>query len=594
MLVGAANAWGRFGRLGLEGGEVAWQAALCGGDAGVGQMDVRLQTISEVNGGMELVTAKEMRRLDQHAIDELGLPALVLMENAGRALAEAVLAYAAGKDPGEAAGVPLAGSGSGCAADGAGRRIPVRGRAWYILVGKGNNGGDGLVAARHLVERGVTVRVVYAADPGQLRGEAAVQRDIAVRHGIAAQLYRPGSIDWQSAGGIVDALLGTGTSGEPREPYASLIREANASGLPIVAADIPSGVDADTGAAGDPCIRADVTVTFAFAKRGLAQFPGAAHAGAVVVAPIGIPRHLADAYGVMVRMLTPDTLRRLGADPERRRDSDSHKGTYGHVLVAAGSRTMTGAGWLSSAAALRSGAGLVTWAVPDRVLEPLIGVQPELMLAGMPDGGTGGWSAVDPEALAAEAGRRDALVVGPGFGKVPQAGTPGGRGWLRRLWDALPPELPLVVDADALNHVAEAGDFAAWPKRPGAAVFTPHPGEMARLAGLETREVQRDRIGVAQSYARKHGVVLVLKGARTVVALPTGEAYVNPTGNPGMSTGGTGDVLAGIIGGLLAQRLPAPAAAALGVYIHGEAGDRAAAKRRSPGSLIAGDLLNEL
>jgi hydroxyethylthiazole kinase-like uncharacterized protein yjeF len=415
-----------------------------------------------------------------------------------------------------------------------------------------------------------------------------------VRLGIPAMIYTPVAVDWAGMGGIIDALLGTGTYGEPREPYASLIREANACGLPVLAADIPSGLNADTGEAEGPCIRAAATVTFAFAKRGLAQFPGAAHAGTVIVAPIGIPAPLAQAHGVQASLLTPKLLReRLAADPEQPRLAASHKGTYGHVLVAAGTRSMSGAGLLCSTAALRAGCGLVTWAMPDRMLEPLIGTQPELMLAGVPDSGTGDWSATNPLALAKLALARSALVVGPGLGHVPQSGG-GARGWLRQLWDALPPELPLVVDADALNHLAEAGDFAAWPKRPGAVILTPHPGEMARLAGISTQEVQRDRFGVARAYAMQHGVVLVLKGARTIVADPEGALYVNPTGNPGMATGGTGDVLAGIIGSLLAQKHGAAAAAALGVYIHGAAGDRAAAGRNTPGSLIAGDLLEQL
>jgi hydroxyethylthiazole kinase-like uncharacterized protein yjeF len=542
---------------------------------------------------VDLVTAKEMREMDRLTIDEIGIPAAVLMENAGRALADAVLLIHNGKPLSDMDGEMVPGSAQASAAPEA---DAPNGKPWAILIGKGNNGGDGLVAARHLQARGLPVRLIYASDPQRLEGEAALQHSIAARLGIPAEVYRPEATDWKAMGGIIDALLGTGSHGTPREPYASLIREANASGLPIVAADIPSGLDADTGNAADPCIKAVATVTFAFAKRGLAQFPGAAQSGTVVVAAIGIPAALAEANGVRTRMVTPRLLReRLHADPNQQRETDSHKGTYGHVLVAAGTRPMSGAGLLSSTAALRAGSGLVTWAVPDRMLDSLIGVRPELMLAAVPDGGTGDWSATDPLALAKLAETRDALVIGPGFGRIPQKlDAPEARGWLRRLWDALPPELPLVVDADALNHLAEAGDFAAWPKRPGTAVLTPHPGEMARLAGIPTREVQRDRIGIARAFAVKHGVILVLKGARTVVATPNGDVYVNPTGNPGMATGGTGDVLAGIIGSHLAQQNDPVAAAVLGVYLHGLAGDRAAAKRATVASLIAGDLINEL
>ncbi|WP_082053600.1 NAD(P)H-hydrate epimerase, partial [Gordoniibacillus kamchatkensis] len=223
---------------------------------------------------MHLVTAEEMRQLDRHTIDTIGLPALVLMENAGRAIAEAAIAMSA--------------------------QLGVRGRAarWLVLAGKGNNGGDGLVAARHLREAGAEAAVVYAEPPERLAGDAALQRDAAARFGIAASVFAPGAIDWRAYDGVIDALLGTGTQGAPREPYAALIREANAIGLPIVAADIPSGLDADTGAVREPCIRAARTVALAFMKRGLALYPGAEMAGSVTVAPIGIPAWLAEAHDV--------------------------------------------------------------------------------------------------------------------------------------------------------------------------------------------------------------------------------------------------------------------------------------------------------
>lgn len=536
---------------------------------------------------LHIVTSEEMRRLDARTIDGIGIPAAVLMENAGRALADAVACIAEGRTLAEAGFTVLGGS-SGMRESG--RRPSPAGKPWVILAGKGNNGGDGLVAARHLTERGFGVEIVYAVSPAELRGDAVLQRDIAARLGIPSRAYVPGEFDWSAAGGIVDALLGTGSGGAPREPYASLIREANACGLPIVAADLPSGLNADTGEIADPCIRAAATVTFGFLKRGLVQFPGTGYAGETAVAPIGIPGKLAVEEGVGIRCLTPTVLREtLGADPERPREADSHKGTYGHVLAIAGTRAMSGAGLLCCTAALRAGCGLVTWAVPDAVVPSVIGARPELMLDGIADGGRGDWASTDPAELAQRAEERDAAVIGPGLGRFP-----GDSLWLRRLWESLPPELPVVLDADALNILAEAGDFTAWPERKGPVVLTPHPGEMARLSGVSTRDVQRDRIEAAKRYALSRRVTLVLKGARTVVAGPDGGAYVNTTGNPGMATGGTGDVLAGVIGSLLAGGMPGVAAAALGVYLHGTAGDRAAAKRRSPGSLIAGDLLDEL
>mgnify|MGYP001229636830 CR=1 FL=1 len=518
---------------------------------------------------MYLVTSEEMRRIDRHAIDEIGIPSMVLMENAGRAVAE------------EIAKLSSADRSSG------GKRPP----RWLVLAGKGKNGGDGLVCARHLTERGFEIGVVYAADPKTLTGEAARQRDIALKIGFTLEPYAPGTIDWARWDGVVDALVGTGASGAPREPSAALIREANASGLPIVAVDVPSGLDADTGETAEPCIRATLTVALAWPKRGLFAYPGAEAAGRVVVRSIGIPERSARSADVRAFVATEQAMAdRLGVRLPVRRREDSHKGTYGHVLVAAGSRGMTGAGWLCAKAALRAGCGLATWAVPSALATESAGRLPEAMTAGIPDEGSGEWGRTRASDLAARAEGKQAVVVGPGFGR-----WTGDSDWLRELWGAV--GAPLVLDADALNMLADpmgSGGFAAWPARNQPAVLTPHPGEMARLCGLSVPEVQRDRIGLAAKFAARHGVVLVLKGARTVIAAPNGNAWVNATGNPGMATGGSGDALAGIIGGLLAQRFDAETAAVLGVYLHGAAGDRAASSRHSPGSLIAGDIIEAL
>jgi NAD(P)H-hydrate epimerase len=268
---------------------------------------------------------------------------------------------------------------------------------------------------------------------------------------------------------------------------------------------------------------------------------------------------------------------------------------------------MAGAGLLCVRAALRAGCGLATWALPQSVAAPMLGRVPEAMLAPLADGGRSDWAAVPAEALAALGTGRDALVLGPGLGRFA-----GDSAWLRRVWDATastgrsavapaaasPAPLPLVLDADALNMLADADDFVSWPKRPASApaVLTPHPGEMARLLRCSVAEVQRDRIGAASGYAEKHGVYVVLKGAGTVIAAPNpqGAIYVNTTGNHGMATGGSGDVLAGIIGSLLSQGWDAERAAAFGVWWHGRAGDRAAAARATAASLIAGDLIEHL
>ncbi|RAV04120.1 NAD(P)H-hydrate dehydratase [Paenibacillus sp. YN15] len=568
---------------------------------------------------MFAVTSEEMRRLDRRTIEEIGIPAMVLMENAGRAIAEEVLRLAgrggsaavregggvqgAAAGSGAAGGAAAAGAGAAPggerAAAGADSALPARRRErWLVLAGKGNNGGDGFAAARHLMEAGVAVDVALAVPAAELSGEAAAQAAIAARFGVpcldASASGAP--LQWERYSGVVDALLGTGAAGAPREPYAALIRAANASGLPIVAADIPSGMDADTGAVHAPCIRAASTVALAFLKRGLLQYPGAEYAGQITVAPIGIPSRLAREEGVAVRYVTAQTAAEaLSLDPLRPRAADTHKGTYGHVLVAAGSAAMMGAGLLSASAALRGGSGLVSWALPASLTPLAVNRPPELMLAPLTEtpapasADAVGWSAVAPQALRELANSRSAMLIGPGLGR-----WAGDSAWLRRIWEET--ACPLVVDADALNMLADAQDFRTWiapANRP--AILTPHPGEMSRLLGIPTAEVQRDRIGSAIRFAREHNVVLVLKGARTVTALPDGRAYINGTGNPGMATGGAGDVLAGLIASLLAQGYAAGEAAALGVYLHGAAGDRAAQLR--PGgsaSLLAGDIVAQL
>ena len=559
---------------------------------------------------MFIVTAEQMRAVDEHTIHQLGIPAASLMENAGRAIAEEVIKLCR---EGQEAGW-LANSGQlGYSSKGDARRAHTGpgdrqgyggdiiadpalvmehpgDQQWYMLIGKGNNGGDGLVAARHLVEAGLGVTLVYADAPEALRGEAAVQRDAAAKLGIPVLVHGREAVDFSRCTGIVDALLGTGSRGAPRGAYAALVKAANDSGKPIVSADVPSGLDADTGEVYEPCIQARVTVCLALLKRGLVQYPGASAAGRIVVRAIGIPTRLAPEHGPSVRLLTDEVLRgALRVDTGRLRVPDGHKGTYGHVLLAAGSLPMSGAGLLSAKAALRAGCGLATWALPAALLPHVIGTVPELMLAAAVDGDSGEWNAASASAVLRLAESRDVLATGPGLGRFK-----GDTDWLRRLWQHT--DRPLVIDADALNMLADAGPHGPrdWGKRSAATILTPHPGEMGRLLGMSTQEVQRDRIGHAAQYAREQGVTLVLKGARTVIATPSGEAYINTTGHAGMATGGAGDVLTGIIAGLLAQGLGAEQAAAFGVYLHGQAAERAALLRGDPSSLLAGDIIDAL
>lgn len=547
---------------------------------------------------MYLVTAEQMRRLDGETIQRLGIPAIALMENAGRVIAEEIVALcrrrgeegcrnAAHAEDAGLKDAALAGAAFQVSADHALTLDNAAAERWFILVGKGNNGGDGLAAARYLRESGIAVTLVYAVPPESLSGEAALQRDAAAAMGLPAVVNGRDRLDFAECSGILDALLGTGAAGAPRGAYAELIAAANSSGKVIVSADIPSGLNADTGETHEPCIHASVTVCLAFLKRGLLQYPGAGAAGHVKVRAIGIPTSLATNIGVQVHLLTPEVLHaHIGVDLARRRSPEGHKGTYGHVLLAAGTLRMSGAGLLSARAALRAGCGLVTWALPQKLLPSIIGSAPELMLADVGGNEDGTWHTGSISELLTLSKERDVLAIGPGLGRF-EADTE----WLRNLWEGT--DCPLVIDADALNILAEA-DYKSWASRRHPVFLTPHPGEMARLAGITTAEVQRDRIDLALGYAKEHKVTLVLKGAHTVIATPEGQAYVNTTGHPGMGTGGAGDVLTGIISSLLAQGLNATQAAAFGVYLHGLAGERAARQRNNPAAIIAGDIIEAL
>lgn len=542
---------------------------------------------------MYIVTAQEMRDLDQHTIQKLGIPALSLMESAGKAIAEEVIQWGHTAEP-EQADIPFGSSLSRVGQIRSDEKLTVRDQQqhWLILVGKGNNGGDGLVAARYLQDAGIKVTLLYAQDPSEMTGDAAIQRDATQQSGIDFAIWNQDweqESNWQSYTGIVDALLGTGSKGEPRTPYDAIITAANSSGKPMIAADIPSGLNADTGEVAETCIQASLTVSLAFLKRGLIQYPGAGVAGDVVVRHIGIPRFTAQTLGVDTHLVTQEVLEHvLKVDPERARAVDGHKGTYGHVLIVGGSMNMSGAGLLASRAALRIGSGLVTWALPQALLPHIAGHVPELMLAPAVEGVEGKWDRSSTDLILPLAEKCDVLAIGPGLGRFEQDGE-----WLQTLWEQT--DQPLVLDADGLNMIAEADGLSNWPSRSADTVLTPHPGEMARLAGISTPEVQRDRIGIARDFAIQHGITLVLKGARTVIASSEGTVYVNTTGHPGMATGGSGDALTGIIAGLLAQGLSGIQAATLGVHLHGHAGEVAAYQRTgNPASLLAGDLIESL
>ncbi|RJQ28934.1 MAG: NAD(P)H-hydrate dehydratase [Peptococcaceae bacterium] len=504
---------------------------------------------------MLVVTSEEMKKVDQSAIKEYGIPGIVLMENAGLQVVKVVE-----KVLGDLPGKEIA-----------------------IFVGKGNNGGDGLVVARHLLNRRASVKVLTLADYEEIKGDARVNLEIWRKMGQKVHsLTRGDSLNvirliLMSVDLVVDAIYGTGFRGPVGEKIGGIIEVLNKSGKPVVAVDIPSGLEADTGAVNGPCIRASHTVTFGLPKLGLVTGAGPEYAGELHVVDISIPAMVIEKSGLKRYLLTAGMVREWL--PQRR--STAHKGDFGRVLVVAGSRGMTGAACLAAAAAARAGAGLVTLGVPESLHDLVEMKLTEVMTVPLPDTGRGIFSpAARPEILALLE-RADVLALGPGLSAEPEAFT---------LVRELLPEVsvPCVLDADALNALAGASDLLKKATAP--LVITPHPGEMAGLLGNNTQKIQENRLRIAGEAAVNWGATVLLKGYRTVVAAPDDTVYINPTGNPGMATGGSGDVLTGIIAAFLGQGLDTARAAAAGAYLHGLAGDLAAGEKGMIG-LIAGDIL---
>ncbi|TLM66410.1 MAG: NAD(P)H-hydrate dehydratase [Deltaproteobacteria bacterium] len=507
---------------------------------------------------MRVLTAAAMQELDRRTILEAGIPGAVLMENAGSGVAEVVAQRYAVLHPG-----------------------PV-----LVLCGRGNNGGDGFVIARHLRAAGWQVRLVLLAERAAVAGDAAGMLDRFVQAGgevvEAPDAARLEPVLAAAAGSrlCIDALLGTGFARPPEGVMAAAIAWLNGQPAPVVAVDLPSGVDASSGCIPGVAVRAALTVTFACPKVGLVSYPGAGLAGDLVTVPIGIPAPVAAA--------APDEFLLVDADEARAllppRPADGHKGTFGHLLVVAGSTGKSGAAVMASAAGLRGGAGLVTLACPAGMQAVAAAHLVEVMTAPLPEV-AGALSLQAMEELLALSDGKQAVAIGPGLGLNDETAA-----LVRRFLKETP--LPVVVDADALNALAAHPEVFAC-RRGRATVLTPHPGEMARLCGRSVAGIQADRVAAAREFAAAHGVVLVLKGARTVTACPDGRVRINGSGHPGMASGGMGDILTGLIGGLLAQGMTPEAAAALGVYLHGLAGDRLRPLYGDAG-LLATDLLREL
>ena len=465
---------------------------------------------------MKVLTPEQMREVDRRTI-ELGIPGLVLMENAGHRVAEFLAA----------------------------RFAPLDKQRIVILCGKGNNGGDGFVIARQLLTRlhPASLDVLLAAKPEDLRGDAAANyRMWTVCGGTVVNEINP---RMRAATLVIDALLGTGLKGPVTGRFAELAEEIN-TGFPlatIVSVDVPSGP-----------VRAHHTVTFVAPK--IDQVLDYEPSGELIVGNIGTPTHLLD--DVKLHLSEPADFKKLLAPRVR----NSNKGIYGHVLVIGGSAGKTGAVQLTGLAALRAGAGLVT------VASDAPSLPPELMMAPLSD-------------IDAALEKKTIVAIGPGLGTEPAAIE-----LVRKLFREV--ELPMVVDADALNCLA-ASEFKGGAH---LRVLTPHPGEMGRLAGISTKAVQQDRLGVASAFATERNVILVLKGDRTIIALPDGRAWINPTGSPALATGGTGDVLTGLTAGLLAQSQNDVAVRAA-VWLHGRAGELGAVELGEQ-SFLAGDIFTYL
>ncbi|HEU4938379.1 MAG TPA: NAD(P)H-hydrate dehydratase [Vicinamibacterales bacterium] len=507
---------------------------------------------------MRVLNTQQMREADRRTIDEVGIPSIVLMENAGR---QAVAAM-------EAAFEELSTMHVG------------------VICGRGNNGGDGFVVARTLIQRGVETSVFLLGSVADVRGDARTNLEVLGRIGLTVVEITNGQ-EWELHFSelsrcelLVDAILGTGFHGQLSGLLETVVADINGLGVPIVAIDLPTGLSADTSEVGGEAIEASMTITLGAPKIPLILPPADTYSGDLVIADIGIPFPiLDDVEGSYIEILTRERMRELVPA----RAADSHKGDFGRVMVIAGSIGRTGAAHLAALGALRSGAGLVTVATPRSCVPIVAAMAPEYMTEGLEEtaGGTVDFAALD-RVLDFKA---DVIAVGPGLGQ-----SPGTAAFVHGLVERA--GVPLILDADALN--AFVGDPDRLLGRDGVdVVITPHPGEMARLLNLSIEAVQHDRLRHATEFASTHRVHVVLKGHRTIIAGPDNRAFINLTGNAGMATGGTGDLLTGMIAAWFGQLLDAEAACKLAVYLHGTAGDLAEADEGDV-ALVAGDVADRL
>ena len=508
---------------------------------------------------MILLDATQSRELDRISQEKYGIPSYSLMTRAGEAVAGALV-----------------------------ERFPDAVADVLVVAGKGNNGGDGFVAARRLIQDGFTMRAVLLGRAADLKGDAArAYADFRACGGKAIEASGESSLETalgKRPSAVIDAIFGTGLNAEVKDLPRRAIEMVNSFAVPAVAVDIASGVNSDSGAVMGAAILASLTVTFGFAKFGHVSYPGAGQCGALCIVDVGFAPRAIEEIAPRGRFLERADLQHL----IRARPVNSHKGMYGHPLVIAGGRGKSGAALLASRAALRTGAGLVTAAMPESIQPIVAAGQAELMTEPIADRDGHFDGAHAPDALKILLEGKNALIVGPGIGVTDDT---------RRLveWlisDASERERPMLIDADGLNALAAIGCEALKHAR-GPVLLTPHPGEASRLLGVDTKKINDDRVSAARTLADRTGATVLIKGARSVIASPDGDVYVNSSGNPGMATPGMGDALSGIVGALLGQHLRPLDALALGVFLHGYAADRVAARMGRVG-YIAGDLIDEL
>ncbi len=519
---------------------------------------------------MKVLTAAQMREADRLTTERYGIPGIELMENAGTAIAE----FLHEKFP------------------------DIRTRKILVLCGKGNNGGDGLVVARHLKNSGCPAVVFLFANPGSMEGDAAANLK-RWQQGLGEMYVMTSEAEWESARSalveaelIVDALLGTGLRGHVEGLLGKVIDDLNAARAKrrgktvVVAVDMPSGLASDSQDYGDPVVHADFTVTLTAPKVGQLVLASSTNCGELVVKDIGTPPELLESDShLKINWIQPEEFSSLPLV----REQSSNKGTYGHALIVAGSLGKSGAAILASRAALRSGAGLVTVATPLDVLPIVAGGMPEMMTAPLAstEAGTASLRNLDYGKFSEILRGKSVLAIGPGLSMQHET-----QQFIRQVVGQT--EIPIILDADGLNAFVGMTDTLT-ERKATAMVLTPHPGEMARLLGITVKEVQARRLDVALEAAGRWRAYVILKGFHTILAAPSGHAYINTTGNPGMATGGTGDVLTGILAGLTAQFGIDDWSRVLsfGVYLHGLAGD-IAASRVGEAPLIASDLIDAL